>query len=155
MNAVRRRQDFEMGQAAEKPRRGLRCFVSSVAIGAILLTSASMALRAQQHNFAAIAFSPKTGKMGIAQDNASQAEAEAVALSNCQAETGQPSDCVKGGWTRDGCVAIAIAENRAWGANFGNDRNAANQNAIAMCAKYAGADAASCKPVRVVCTARR
>lgn len=116
----------------------------------------AMPLRAQQQtNFAAIAYSPKTGKIGIAQDNASQAEAEAVALSNCQAETGTPSDCVKGGWTRDGCVALAIAENRAWGANFGSDRGAASQNAIAMCGKYAGASAASCKPVRVVCTARR
>ena len=125
--------------------------VVGLAAMALFVMAACPAVAQQNERYAAIAYSPATGKIGIGNDNVSRDEAEQVAMSNCQAEVGSSSDCTPAAWARNGCVAIAVAENKAWGANYGANQEQAKTNAIAMCGKYAVANAASCRVTRSFC----
>ncbi len=123
----------------------------------MLLVSSHTASHAQQESdFAAIAYSPLTRRIGIAQDRNSRATAEEIALRNCQAEPNSPTDCKNAAWVKAGCAALAVSSNGAWGGHYAADQDMARRNAIAQCQRYAeGADTASCAVLTVLCTTRR
>lgn len=117
----------------------------------LILLSLAFAGSAQaQERFAAIAYSAKACAIGVASDNASQAEAESVALSNCRAEAPSADDCRGVMWARNACAVIAIGEDGGWGTHWGADVTTAERNAMTTCAKYSK----TCRVVRRVCTSK-
>lgn len=108
----------------------------------------AIAQQQQKMLFGAIAYSPTTRALGVAQDNASQAEAESVALQNCQASAPQASDCKNVMWVRNACAVIAVGKDGGWGTDWGADRATAERKALAVCAQHSS----TCEVVRRVCT---
>jgi hypothetical protein len=100
-----------------------------------------------QDHFGAIAYSPSAVAHGYAFDYATQAEAEARALAECNTK-GQ--GCQAAIWFRNGCGALAVAPDGSWGSDWGADQQTAEQKALALCRKYSS----SCSVVRWVCTTR-
>ena len=129
--------------------------VAAVIVSMVLLGAVSGARAQQPGEFSAIAYSPNTRMIGIAQDNNSKEEAESVAMQNCRAEPGNPDDCKNAAWVKGGCVALAVASNGAWGGHYANDRAGATRNAIGQCGRYAAADAPTCAVVKVECRSGR
>jgi hypothetical protein len=105
------------------------------------------AVGATQDHFGAIAYSPSAIAHGYAFDYATQAEAEARALAECNSK-GQ--GCQAAIWFRNGCGALAVASDGSWGSDWGADQQSAEQKALALCGKYSS----SCSVVRWVCTTR-
>ena len=85
--------------------------------------------------YAAIAFSPSTLAVGMAQDHTTQAQAEAAALERC---TIMGEGCQIANWTRDACTALAIDTNASggWGAAWGTTFGQAAQEAQTTCQEY-------------------
>lgn len=121
----------------------------------IVVASATPSVAQQASDFAAIAYSPTKRAVGIAQDNNSKDEAEGVAMQNCRAEPGGPTDCKNAAWVQRGCAALAVSSQGAWGGHYANNPDGARRNAIAQCGRYAAADAPTCAVIKVVCTSRR
>jgi serine/threonine-protein kinase len=82
--------------------------------------------------YAAIAYSPKTGKFGYAWNWGSRSQAESQALSECKADDAKVVGWVKGGW-----LALAVADDNAYatGYEYGDGASSANacQKAIDDC----------------------
>lgn len=78
----------------------------------------------KEDRFAAIAYSPKTGKYGYAQDCYSREIAERTALKNCDAEDARIAT-----WVCNGFCAIAVGSDGAWGAGYSNSLKASNKSA--------------------------
>lgn len=121
---------------------------------AALVAGTQGAATQQTTLYAAIAYSPTKRVIGTASDNVSRDEAETVAAYNCRAEPGAASDCKNAAWVQNGCASLAVSSQGAWGGGFGTNTAAADNSAIAQCAKYAGADASTCRSVKSVCTGR-
>jgi hypothetical protein len=100
-----------------------------------------------QDHYGAIAYSPSAVAHGYSFDFATQAEAEARALAECNSK-GQ--GCQAAIWFRNGCGALAVAPDGSWGSDWGVDQQTAEQKALALCSKYSS----SCSVVRWVCTTR-
>ena len=86
-------------------------------------------------SFAAIAYSPATGKYGFAYDLRSRAAAEKAALENCKAE-----DARVVAWVNDGFCALALgADKTCWGAGWsygpGSNNDKATEFAVEDCKK--------------------
>lgn len=110
----------------------------------------------QENDFAAIAYSPLTKSIGIAQAHNSKAAAEAAAMQDCRSQQKSPADCQPAAWVAGGCAAIAVSSKGAWGGHYGGDQSEARSKAIAQCATYTqGADKASCAVLTIICTPRR
>jgi hypothetical protein len=75
--------------------------------------------------YAAVAFSPSTGKYGYAWNYRSRSAAEQVALSQCKAADAKIVGWVKGGW-----LALAIGEENAYGVAWEYGDGAANTDAV-------------------------
>lgn len=112
------------------------------------LATATETMAQQRLLYGAIAYSPKTRVIGVASDNASQAEAEEVALQNCRAASPEADDCKNVMWVRNACAALAVGTEGGWGTDWGADRPTAERKALAICAKYSS----TCEVVRRVCT---
>ena len=102
---------------------------------------------ATQQLYGAIAFSPRTGEYGWSRNNASRAEAEEIAQSNCLKRA---SDCQLATWFRDACGALAVGR-AGWGAHWGNNREQAEAAAIDACRQHTR----NCKVVQWQCTPGR
>ncbi len=98
-----------------------------------------------QDRFGAIAFSPSTGAFGFSNDHPSQSDAEAGALAECRKRAG---GCQSSSWFRNACGALAVGEYGGWGTDWGNERAAAEANALNMCRRYTN----NCSVLRAVCT---
>lgn len=85
--------------------------------------------------YAAVAYSPTTGKFGYAWNWGSRSQAESVALQNCKADDAKVVGWVKGGW-----LVLAVAEDKAYGVGYtygdGATNTAAKQAAISDCLKH-------------------
>ena len=87
---------------------------------------------ADQHG--SIAYSPSTGSSGWSYNLPTQAAAENDALARCRKFA---SDCVVATQFHDACGALAVGNGNAYGADWGNDRVAAERKAMQQCAKNA------------------
>ena len=63
--------------------------------------------------YAAVAYSPSTGKFGYAWNWHSRFTAESVALSNCKASDAKIVGWVKGGW-----LVLAVSDDNAYGVGY-------------------------------------
>ena len=86
-----------------------------------------------EDSFAAIAYSPSTGKYCLSYDHPSKAEAERKALSQCDA-----SDTLIACWVNRGFCALAVGSDKAsWGTGISSGSGAstatAKANALANC----------------------
>jgi hypothetical protein len=110
----------------------------------------------QESDFAAIAYSPLTRNIGIAQAQSSKAAAEAAAMQDCKSQQRSPADCQNAAWVQGGCAALAVSSKGAWGGHYAEDQSKARSNAIAKCQTYTkGADKASCAVLTIICVPRR
>lgn len=98
-------------------------------------------------NYGSIAFSQETGAHGYAYDYATQTEAQDGALAECAKYGG---GCKVASWFRNGCGALAVGDDRGWGADWGNSRNEAENKALQRC----GTHTSKCKIIRWACTKR-
>lgn len=114
---------------------------SSIVLVACLLASAASA----QDRFGAIAYSQETDAHGWSTDNATQGAAEKLALKECA--THGPG-CVVTTWFRNGCGALAVGPDRAWGADWGVDEAEAEKKALRQCSDVGN----HCGVARTVCT---
>jgi hypothetical protein len=85
--------------------------------------------------YAAVAYSPSTGKFGYAWNWRSRGKAEAVALANCKA-----ADAKVVGWVKAGWLVLAVSDDNSYGVGYSFGRGAANTDAmhqaLADCAKH-------------------
>jgi len=117
-------------------------------IAAFITALFIMTTFASAQNFGAIAFSQNTGVNGFSADYGSRAGAENRALSECYSRGG--SNCIVGIWFANACGALAVGAGNGWGANWGNSRAIAENNALRVCRSNTG----GCRVVRWVCTTR-
>lgn len=84
--------------------------------------------------YAAIAYSPKTGKYGYSQGCYSREIAEREARRHCPADDTQIV-----AWVCNGFCALAVGDDDTWGSGFSNDSRASNSSAkdraLAECRK--------------------
>lgn len=76
-------------------------------------------------SYAAVAFSPSTGKYGYAWNHGSRAAAEKTALSRC---TEKDAEIVA--WVNEGFLAVAIAEDNTYGTGYRFGAGASNTDAF-------------------------
>jgi hypothetical protein len=95
--------------------------------------------------YAAIAYSPATGKFGYGYNCGSRASAEAMALNNCPA-----ADARIVTWVNNGFCSLALGDNKSrWGTGYswgaGATNTAARNTALANCrARTSGARIVLC-----------
>ena len=93
-------------------------------------------------HYAAIAYSPSTKNWGYSYNYSSLQAAQNAAVSHCKAADAKPM-----GWASNGAYcALALGTNGAYACGYGPTAQAAQNNALAECAKF-GAD---CKVVKCV-----
>lgn len=114
-------------------------------LAALLIASTIAGAAGAADYFGAIAYSAKTRQYGWANNHPSRDAAEQAALPVCRKGA---DDCRIVVWFRNGCGALA-AGTRSYGANWAEDKAAAEKKAIAACAKRSG----KCTLVRSFCTA--
>ena len=113
-------------------------------LGVALLLAASVAALApspglnpridDNGSFAAIAFSPQTGRWGVGDSLPGRGAAETEALGRCDAR-----DAKVVVWVRNGYAALALGDARgAYGWGFANDPETACAIALRECAKHTG-----------------
>jgi hypothetical protein len=85
--------------------------------------------------YAAVAYSPSTGKYGYAWNWRSRGKAEAVALANCK-----EADAKVVGWVKAGWLVLAVSDDNAYGVGYSYGAGAGNTDAMrqarADCAKH-------------------
>ncbi len=131
-------------------RKPFSTLAAAGAFAALMVVPAQVFAQQQQLLYGAIAYSPTTRAIGVASDNATLAEAEQVALRNCQALAAAAGDCKVINRIRNDCTALAVGADGGWGSHVGRDRATAERNALSVCAKYSTA----CTVIRRVCTSR-
>ena len=102
------------------------------------LTAASASAKriyGDRNTFAAIAYSPVTGKFAYSCSHYTRKGAEEEALKKCKAEESRPVV-----WVNAGFCALAIGRNKAWGIGWKAGEGATNKEAVEMacrnCSKY-------------------
>ena len=108
-----------------------RNVVKSLVLSALLLsghrlcTASASAAEIDFSTYAAVAFSPSTGKYGYAWDQPTRGYAERIALSYCKAEDAKIVGWVQGGW-----LVLAIGEDNAYGVGWEYGNGAVNTDAF-------------------------
>ncbi len=100
-------------------------------------------------SFGAIYISSSTGASGLSSGRASRSAAEQQALGVCRAQAGQANDCKLAIWFDRRCAALAIGQNKAWGARYEISGSLAIRRALAACRAEGGVD---CRIVRSNCS---
>ena len=107
----------------------------------IALIAAAILLGAQPASagdtYGAIAVDPNNGAFGYSTGASDQLEAEGIALANCIAEG---DNCEIAIWFKNGCGAVAAANNGAWGSGWGGNPEIAQNHAIRECQQNGGAN---------------
>lgn len=116
-------------------------------LASAVLASSFGAAEARADNYGAIAYSPRTGAVGWSYDHPSRRRAERVAMGNCMNYAG---DCRIATYFSNACGAVARASNGGWGADWGDDRESAESNALEACYNHGN----NCRVVRWACTSR-
>ncbi|NMN98508.1 DUF4189 domain-containing protein [Antrihabitans stalactiti] len=101
-----------------------RAAVITAAAGAALALATAPA-NAAVDNYGSIAYSPTTGNVGWSYDYANRATAEAVATGYCNA-----SDCQAVVWFYNGCGALSVASDGAYGWGYAPTREGAEYHAL-------------------------
>lgn len=83
----------------------------------------------------AIAFNAKTGEADMVSGAASQSDADGQALGNCN---GDGCAVIFKFYGTNTCAAVAVGQNRVWGAGSGLSKPNAEQVALARCRSKAG-----------------
>ena len=127
-------------------------FVVVLTATLLLVTTSSRASFAQfapdsADKYAAIAFSPVSGRHTDASDRPSRAAAEQAAIAQCRQDG---SMCSAPVWVQNGCVALAIGRARGFGSGWGSDRVSAERQALDVC----NFKAHGCSIQRTACTGR-
>lgn len=102
-------------------------------LGATILSIPATASAADNHG--AFAFSQKTGASGWAKNFTSQSEAEGAALQYCF-ETKGATDCKVAYSFVNSCAALAVGGDNGWGADWGVNKQAAENKALHTCTGY-------------------
>lgn len=97
------------------------------------------------HRFGAIALDP-AGFYGASHGETSQREADAQAISNCEAKGG--TSCRVIGSHRNGCSTLAWGRGKA-SADYGSTSEISERNALRVCEELAGA---VCEVIETVCS---
>lgn len=110
--------------------------ISLICVGAVSATaSPARAVDIDFDKYAAVAYSPSTGKFGYAWNWHTRSKAEAVALSNCKA-----ADAKVVGWVKAGWLVLVVADDNAYGIGttfgLGASNTDAMSEALADCAKH-------------------
>ena len=105
--------------------RGILLIVMALALGL------SPALQAAGDTFAAIAYSPKTGRYGYGNGYSTKSEAIARALHECGRRDARTN------WCKNAWIALAISNQSpgGWGSSWGDTPEIARSTAIAECLK--------------------
>jgi hypothetical protein len=103
--------------------RGILLVVMALAFGL------SPALQAAGDTYAAVAYSPKTGRYGYGQGYPTKSQAIARALRECGRRDARTN------WCRNAWIALAISDQSpgGWGSSFGATPQIAKSTAIAEC----------------------
>ena len=102
-------------------------------------------------SFGAIAATSTTGNFyGYSFGWSSQTEAERAALANCNRQAGVADACEIAVWFSDGCAALAIGSDGAWGADWAETTAEASANALKACRSED--DSSACSVVKSVCS---
>jgi hypothetical protein len=110
--------------------------VSSLALACLLTsTPRAGAIDIDPDTYAAIAYSPSTGKYGYGYNCYSRARAEQVALAHCP-----ESDAKIVGWVKFGWIALAVGDDKGYGCGWQYGEGATNtdakRRALDECAKH-------------------
>lgn len=110
-----------------------RVILPFIALATIFLAASTQAIDVSSDSYAAIAYSPSTGKIGYAYDRRSRAAAEDGALKDCGAE-----DATIACWVNRGFCALALGNDKScWGSGWkygdGAKSEAAKQQAVDDC----------------------
>jgi Domain of unknown function (DUF4189) len=87
----------------------------------------------QAAEWGTIAFSPSTWATGWTANKVNEVDAELGALNNCAQYA---DDCITAINFHDACAAVAVGDNRGWGAAWGYDDADAQFKAIDQCSVY-------------------
>jgi hypothetical protein len=101
---------------------------TAAVVAALMLTGTTMAAE-----WGTIAYSPATGATGFSYNWPNEVDAELTALGKCEANA---NDCTTAVSFHDACGAVAVGDSGGWGADWGEDRAAAEWAAIARCEEY-------------------
>lgn len=112
---------------------------------AVVLLTAGTAVSAD--NFGAIAFSQATSGYGYSHDHGTRREAEARAMSECNARS---RGCKVAIWFKNACGAVATGSNNGWGSAWAGTRGAAERAAIGYCRQHTN----NCQVLAWTCTSR-
>lgn len=118
-------------------------WIASMLMATLLLTTIGNALSVEAGTainfgtYAAVAYSPATGKYGYAWNQSTRGRAEYVALSHCPEK-----DAVIVGWVKGGWLVLAVGDNNAYGTGWEYGNGARNtdacERAIDKCHKNGG-----------------
>lgn len=125
----------------------MRKFHLAALAAATLLASFAGIAEARADYYGAIAYSPRTGATGWAYDHPSRRRAERAAMRNC---SGNAYDCRIVTYFSNACGAVARGSGGAWGADWGDDRESAESNALEACYNHGD----NCRVVRWACTSQ-
>jgi hypothetical protein len=112
-------------------------------------SSCSMSCTLARKSHGAIAYSKSTAAWGAAYHHGSQELAERRARQECTQARPDASDCEVLVWFNNRCAALALGDNRAYGAAQDSNRQVASEKAMAYCRPHGHA---TCKIVREVCS---
>jgi hypothetical protein len=107
--------------------------ISAALIGAATL-SVPFATAAADY-YGAFAFSQNTGASGWSKNYTSQSEAEGAALQYCFGTKGA-TDCKVAYSFVNSCAALAVGGDNGWGADWGANKQAAQNKAMNTCSGY-------------------
>lgn len=107
--------------------------LASAVLGVTIITMPMAASAAD--NFGAFAFSQNTGASGWAKNFTSQSEAESAALGYCR-DTQGANDCKVAYSFVNSCAALAVGGDNGWGADWGVNKQAAQNKALNTCSGY-------------------
>jgi Domain of unknown function (DUF4189) len=110
-----------------------RVILPLIGLAASFLAASAQAIDVSSDSYAAIAYSPSTGKIGYSYDRRSRAAAEDAALKDCGAD-----DATIACWVNRGFCALALGNDKScWGSGWrygdGAKSEAAKQQALDDC----------------------
>jgi hypothetical protein len=109
--------------------------IVTFATAVLAATILSMPVAAAADNYGAFAFSQNTGASGWSKNFTSQSEAEGAALQYCF-DTKGATDCKVAYSFVNSCAALAVGGDNGWGADWGANKQAAQNKAMNTCSGY-------------------